>query len=647
MKMITGSSMNRKSISDFVEMINNDLPPVIETQGGNNQMDTDSKVNILIVDDYKENLVAIESILNSPEYNLILASSGDEALKHLLKKDFALILMDVKMPGMDGFETARYIKERERTKDIPIIFITGHGDEKLVFDGYASGGVDYLFKPGNPLILKSKVAIFVELFKKNIALRRAEEKYRGIIQNAVEGIYQASPEGRFISANPALAKILKCATVDELITTTDIRKLYMNRHRHSEILEGLKKKGFISDFESEFRCQDGSKIWVCENARALFSDNAELIAYEGFLVDMTARKKSAERLIRSEKQLAAAQQIVHLGSWEWNITSDRVTWSAELSRIFGMETGMNAATYERFLEFIHPEDRPNVHSFILSAVGSRTPTNFEFRVINAQTGPRLFVAYVDVMVDDEGQVISLIGTAQDITEKRVADEQIKRSHEQMRLLSTHLLTVREEERTKIAREIHDELGQSLTAIKFDISMIERDVAKMRNKVLAKTFQEKLNQVHKLINSTIQTVKNISSELRPIYLDLGVVPAIEWQSQEFQNRTGIQCKFNSQFEEIELDRDKQTVMFRILQEALTNVARHAEAKTVQVDLKQENSHYVLQIVDDGKGIPETELTNPKSLGLLGMRERAGVVKGDVAFNINTPQGTKVTVRIPLT
>ena len=639
--------MNRKSISDFVEMINNDMPPMIETKGGSTQMDTDSKVNILIVDDYKENLVAIESLLNSSEYNLILASSGEEALKHLLKKDIALILMDVKMPGMDGFETARYIKERERTRDIPIIFVTGHGDEKLVFDGYASGAVDYLFKPGDPIILKSKVAVFVELFKKNKALRRAEEKYRSIFQNAVEGIYQVSTEGRFININPALAKILKCETPEELITTTDIRKLYVNRHRHSEILEKLRKKGFINDFESELKCQDGSKIWVCENARALYSDSAELIGYEGFLVDITARKHSAERLIKSEKQLAAAQQIVHLGSWEWNISSDRVTWSAELSRIFGIEAGVNVATYERFLEFMHPEDRSTVHANILAAVGSRTPTNFEFRVFDEQAGSRLIIAYVDVMVDEEGQVLSLIGTAQDITEKRLAEEQLKRSHEQFRLLSAHLLTVREEERTKIAREIHDELGQSLTAIKFDLSMIERDVAKMRNKTLAKTFQEKLGQVHKLINSTIQTVKNISSELRPIYLDLGVVPAIEWQSQEFQNRTGIQCAFNSEFEDIDLDREKSTVMFRILQEALTNVARHAEATNVQVDLKQENSHYVLQVIDNGKGIPASELANPRSLGLLGMRERAGVVKGDVAININSPQGTKVTVRIPLT
>ena len=384
--------------------------------------------------------------------------------------------MDVKMPGMDGFETARYIKERERTKDIPIIFITGHGDEKLVFDGYASGGVDYLFKPGDPIILKSKVAVFVDLFKKNKALRHAEEKYRGIFQNAVEGIYEVSTQGHFISANPALAKILKCETTEELITTTDIRKLYVNSHRHDEILDGLKKKGAISDSESELICHDGSRIWVCENARALYSESAGLIGYEGFLVDITARKKSAERLVRSEKQLSAAQQIVHLGSWEWNITSDRVTWSAELSRIFGMEAGLNAATYERFLEFMHPEDRSLVHANILAAVGTRTPSNFEFRVLNEDTGSRLFIAYVDVMVDEDGQVVSLIGTAQDITEKRMAEEQIRRSHEQFRLLSAHLLTVREEERTKIAREIHDELGQSLTAIKFETVIIERDVA---------------------------------------------------------------------------------------------------------------------------------------------------------------------------
>jgi signal transduction histidine kinase len=130
------------------------------------------------------------------------------------------------------------------------------------------------------------------------------------------------------------------------------------------------------------------------------------------------------------------------------------------------------------------------------------------------------------------------------------------------------------------------------------------------------------------------------------LDLGVIPAIEWQSQEFQNRTGIQCTFNCDLgEEIQLDRESSTVMFRILQEALTNVVRHAQAKNVNVDLRHENSHYVLKVMDNGRGIPEAELNNPKSLGLLGMRERAGAVKGDVIIQGNPKKGTTVTVRIP--
>jgi PAS domain S-box-containing protein len=609
-------------------------------------MDLENKVNILIVDDYKENLVAMKTFLDSPEYNIILASSGEEALKKLLSEEIALILLDIKMPGLDGFETARYIKEREKTRHIPIIFITGHSrDQKLVFDGYASGAVDYIFKPGDPVILRSKVSVFVDLYKKNRALEAAQEKYRSIIENAVEGIYQVSIDGHYFSVNPALAKILRCDSTQELIEQTDVPGLYVNPKRHAEMLQLLHEKGFVADFESELRCRDFTLIWVCENARALRS-NGHLIGYEGFLVDITTRKKNAQRLKKSEMQLAAAQQLVHLGSWEWDINLNLVTWSAELARIIGIEKGRIFSSHEEFLEYMHPEDRNYIKEKILQAVNSRHPSNFEFRVQGNDGHPRLILAYVDVMVDSDGHVTGVIGTVQDITEQRHSEEKLRKSHEQFRSLSAHLQTVREEERTRIAREIHDELGQSLTAIKLEMSMAHKQISRMKSKVHKDSLLEKTDHMLKMIDSTIQTVKNISAELRPVYLDLGVVPAIEWQSQEFQNRTGIECIFKCDLdEEIQLDRESSTVMFRILQEALTNVVRHAQAKHVSVDLSHENSHYVLKVMDNGKGIPESELTNPKSLGILGMRERAGAVKGDVLIHGNPREGTTVTVRIP--
>jgi PAS domain S-box-containing protein len=610
-------------------------------------MDAENKVNILVVDDYKENLVAMKTFLDSPEYNIILASSGEEALKKLLCDEIALILLDVKMPGLDGFETARYIKEREKTRHIPIIFITGHSrDQKLVFDGYASGAVDYIFKPGDPVILRSKVSVFVDLYKKNKALEAAQEKYRSIIENAVEGIYQVSVDGRYLSANPALARILRCDSSQELVEHTDVPKLYVNPKRHAEMLQILHEKGFVTDFESELRCRDFSLIWVCENARALRT-NGHLIGYEGFLVDITTRKKNAQSLKKSEMQLTAAQQLVHLGSWEWDINLNLVTWSAELARIIGIEKGRIFSSHEEFLEYMHPEDRNHIKEKILQAVNSRHPSNFEFRVQDRDGDTRLILAYVDVIVDSDGQVTGVIGSAQDITEQRHGEEKLRKSHEQFRSLSAHLQTVREEERTKIAREIHDELGQSLTAIKLEMSMAHKHIFRMKSKVHRDALLEKTDHMLKMIDTTIQTVKNISSELRPVYLDLGVVPAIEWQSQEFQNRTGIECTFKCDLDEdIQLDRESSTVMFRILQEALTNVVRHAQAKTVCVDLRHENSHYVLKVMDNGKGIPESELNNPKSLGLLGMRERAGAVKGDVMIHGKPKEGTTVTVRIPV-
>ncbi|MBU4355856.1 MAG: response regulator [Proteobacteria bacterium] len=142
-------------------------------------MSPEPKVNILLVDDRPENLLALEAILDAPDYHLVRATSGREALKCMLDQEFALILLDVQMPGMDGFETARLIKQRERSRDIPIIFVTAVSkDEKYIFEGYATGAVDYLLKPFHPAILRSKVAVFVDLYRKTLRLEQIERETR-------------------------------------------------------------------------------------------------------------------------------------------------------------------------------------------------------------------------------------------------------------------------------------------------------------------------------------------------------------------------------------------------------------------------------------------------------------------------------------
>lgn len=233
--------------------------------------------------------------------------------------------------------------------------------------------------------------------------------------------------------------------------------------------------------------------------------------------------------------------------------------------------------------------------------------------------------------------------AQDRIAHRRAEEQLRESHEQLRALSVYLQSVREEERTRIAREVHDELGQALTGCKLDIAWITNKLPRDQ-----RALADKARALTAHIDSTIQMVRRIATELRPGVLDhLGLGAALEWQANEFQNRTGIKCDVHANLGDIALPPDINTTLFRIFQETLTNVIRHAGATRVSVYLKQEGRDIILEVRDNGRGISRGEMQNSRSLGLLGMRERAALLGG--GFKIGRTaggKGTLVNVTIPL-
>jgi len=233
-------------------------------------------------------------------------------------------------------------------------------------------------------------------------------------------------------------------------------------------------------------------------------------------------------------------------------------------------------------------------------------------------------------------------TVSDITDRKQADEQLRTSREQLRALSLYLESVREEERTNLAREIHDELGSLLTGLKIDLSWLAKKTSREQELILAK-----IKSMYELIDEAIQTVKRISTELRPGVLDdLGLSAAIEWAGQEFEKRTEIKLEFTSRPKDIILDGDRSTAIFRIFQEALTNIVRHANATNARISLKQDGDRVVLRIRDNGKGIDKKQLSDPKAFGLIGMRERAMSKGGDVKISATPGGGTTIIVSIPL-
>jgi signal transduction histidine kinase len=238
-----------------------------------------------------------------------------------------------------------------------------------------------------------------------------------------------------------------------------------------------------------------------------------------------------------------------------------------------------------------------------------------------------------------------IREAQARLKHRRAEEQLRESHERLRQLSVYLQTVREEERTRIAREVHDELGQALTGCKLDLAWI---VSKLPKEKDLKPLQEKTRALVAHIDSTIKMVRRIATELRPGILDhLGLAEALEWQANEFQTRTGIRCDVHASVRDLDLAPDLNTAFFRIFQETLTNIIRHAGATQVTVHLKERDERIILEVKDNGRGISKDEISNTQSMGLLNMRERAGLLGGDFKISPGTGgKGTKVTVSIPI-
>ena len=263
------------------------------------------------------------------------------------------------------------------------------------------------------------------------------------------------------------------------------------------------------------------------------------------------------------------------------------------------------------------------------------------------TGPRHFSVRLFPELDLNGSVINVLAIARDITEQKRAEEKLKATSEQLRALSARLQSAREEEGARIARELHDELGSALTGLKWDLESIDKLCSEAGIHAESSKLHQKLIGMMGVIDATLNAVLRISSELRPTILDdLGLLEAVEWLSQQFEARTGIVCQIDSFVEKVDLSREKATAVFRILQEALTNVLRHARASSVNITISEEAGAVVFEIRDNGRGITEDEKAGSRSLGLIGMRERAHLVEGRIEIASVGEKGTVLTLRVPV-
>ncbi len=435
---------------------------------------------------------------------------------------------------------------------------------------------------------------------------------------------------------------------DPAKTTASLAETFLQRIHPDDrprIEQGLKQAPMATgNYEVDYRIvlPDGSIKHIHDVIYPVTNEAGQVVERYGVVRDITDSKRAEEQLKRSEAYLAESQRLSHVGSWAVHISPrELVFWSREHYRMWGFDPANGIPPLQAVLERIHPEDRPKVDEAFESAIRAQRDYVFDFRIVLPDGTTKYCHSIGHPVVNQGGDLVEFIGTVMDVTESRRAEEELQHSFDQLRALTAQLQNVREEERTRVAREIHDELGQALTAIKLDVTALVRRLPAEQEPAV-----QRGQSILKLLDETIQSVQRISTDLRPGILDdLGLGAALEWAAEEFETRTGTRCRISMPDEDIHVDPDRATALFRIFQEILTNVARHAKATQVNVRLAKENGNLALEVHDNGLGISEQQLSAGKSLGILGMRERARLLGGELIIQGVHGAGTTVRARIP--
>jgi two-component system sensor histidine kinase UhpB len=361
-----------------------------------------------------------------------------------------------------------------------------------------------------------------------------------------------------------------------------------------------------------------------------------------------SRRRAAEAVSReTTERFELVARATNDALWDWDLKTNAIWWSEGFSKLFGYSIEELEPTIESWTSRLHPDDRNATVAGIHAVIdGGGKVWSDEYRFLR-KDGSFAFVTDRGFVIHDaSGQAVRMVGGISDVTQRRQADEDLKQSRRQLRALSARQQSLREEERTRISREIHDELGQMLTGLKMDLRWVEKRLKQPGMPPALAPVVEKVNAALDLADDTIVTVQRIAAELRPGVLDnLGLATAIKYEAAQWEQRTGVRCAIRLPEASAEMPSDATTGVFRIFQETLTNIARHAHATEAEVELRVDEVEVVLNVRDNGKGISPDALRNPRSLGLLGMKERAKLLGGEITFARGATSGTVVTLRLP--
>jgi PAS domain S-box-containing protein len=549
---------------------------------------------------------------------------------------------------------ARLICQYHRTRFSPeLILAVIRTHPLVVYGGIVCKNPYYV--PPDEFLKPNQASREVERLLNNIlaweqaqqALRQSEERLRLVIDTVPTMAWSVRPDGAVDFINQRLLNYSGLSLEEALEEPT--------RTIHPEDLPRVMEKwradmavGKPSEDEMRWQGADGEYRWFLVRTVPLRDERGNIVKWYGCSIDIEDRKQAEEALRESEERFRRLVELMPVPVYVCDASGIIQSYNHCAMELWGREP-KSEDTAQRFCgslrlyspegKFMPPEESP-MAEVLRTGIEAR---NREVMMKRPDGSRITVVVNIVPLTNGFGELIGAINCFQDITERKRAEKELRCSFDQLRALAARLQSVREEERTRVAREIHDELGQALTGIKFESASLIRELPED-----AKQQSNRAESIAKLADETIQAVRRISTELRPEILDeLGLVAAVEWAAQEFEARAGTNCRLDLPKDDIVIDQERATALFRILQETLTNVKRHANATQVNVRLAKEGGSLTLEVHDNGKGINEEELSAGRSLGILGMRERSLLLGGEFTITGGLGEGTTVRVRIPET
>jgi PAS domain S-box-containing protein len=611
-------------------------------------MDT---ARILVVED--ESLLAehIRERLIDLGYEVVaVAHSGEEALDRVAASQPDLVLMDIRLKGnIDGIDTARVLRERF---NLPVVYLTGETDGGTLERAKATEPLGFLLKPVEEKRLFSTVEIALYKHKMDQRLRRIERWFATTLRSIGDAVIVTDTQGRVTFINPMAERLTGWKSAEAIGKPLGEVYQTVNAETHAA-LESLVPQALL---EGVVAGPNNRAVLISRHsARTPIDDSAAPIRdHAGNITgvvltfrDVSERQRAQQALQESEERFRLLVEGVQDYAVFMLDPAGRVTsWNTGAERLLGYRPEeIQGAPLSRFST---PRDirrgRPARDLQLARACGRAEDEGWRVRKDGSRFQANVIIT---ALRDGQGRLLGFAQVTRDITGLKQAEKELTDSREQLRALAAYLQSIREEERTRIAREVHDELGQALTGLKMDLAWVDKKLAEAGPGPSLRTVRQKSRQMPEVVDEIIATVRKIATELRPGVLDdLGLEAAIEWQLQDFQKRTGIKCELTSHLN-IRLSRDRATAVFRIFQETLTNIARHANATRVAIKLKTACGKLILEVHDNGRGVTARDLSGTKSLGLLGMRERAMMLNGEVTIVGRRGKGTTVGLRIPIT